>query len=407
VSEPEVALVFSPERWVEDLHRHCVDHGGARIRCVVMDPALALDEEYGVLVVSHRWPGLTVGFVEAVHARGRRVLGVLDPSEPAASRHLELVQVDGVVPADASMGEFVTAIADLAPDGAAASHLLGRAPGATGAPRPVGLSDGDRPIVVGGPAGAGRTELAIELTRRLGTADAPAVLVDADEVAPAVAARLGLPIEPNLRTAVDAVEYGLGSLAETLCTTERGALAALGGLPNVGSWSQLRPGEVLDVVHALRARHQHVVVDVGPMLEDVSTAGRGRFAITRALVEDAGALIGVGAGTPVGVIRLLAWSVDARALNPSAPIHLVISRAPTDAFRRGEISEEIVRTFPAASITFAPADRRVERASWEGGLVAPGPFTRAVASLAARLAMPTLARRGRSRARSRAEKAVA
>jgi hypothetical protein len=158
----------------------------------------------------------------------------------------------------------------------------------------------------------------------------------------------------------------------------------------------------------LAACHDHVVVDVGPMLEDVTANGRGRFAITRALVEEAGVLIGVGAGTPVGVIRLLAWSVDARALNPSTPVHLVVSRAPTDAFRRGEISEEIVRTFPAASVTFVPADRRVERASWEGSLVAPGPFTRAVASLAGTLASGTrVRRRERSRARGRAEKAVA
>ena len=27
--EPAVALVFSPEAWVEDLHRHLADHGGA------------------------------------------------------------------------------------------------------------------------------------------------------------------------------------------------------------------------------------------------------------------------------------------------------------------------------------------------------------------------------------------
>ena len=93
MSEPEVALVFSPERWVEDLHRHCVDHGGARIRCVVMDPALVLDEEYGVLVVSHRWPGLTVGFVEAVHARGRRC-----PRRPRS------VRADGVAPPRAGAG---------------------------------------------------------------------------------------------------------------------------------------------------------------------------------------------------------------------------------------------------------------------------------------------------------------
>jgi hypothetical protein len=72
VVEPTVALVFSPEPWVEELHRHLAHHGGARVRQVVVEPAVALDEEYDALVVSDRWPALTLGFVRAVHGRGRR-----------------------------------------------------------------------------------------------------------------------------------------------------------------------------------------------------------------------------------------------------------------------------------------------------------------------------------------------
>ena len=86
--EPEVALVFSPEAWVEGLHRHLTDHGGARVRQVIVDPSLAFDEEYGTLVVSHRWPGLTRTFIDAVHRRGRSLLGVFDPEEPAGREFL-------------------------------------------------------------------------------------------------------------------------------------------------------------------------------------------------------------------------------------------------------------------------------------------------------------------------------
>ena len=50
--EPTIALVFSPERWVETLHRHLTDHGGARVRQIVLEPALALADEYDTLVVS-------------------------------------------------------------------------------------------------------------------------------------------------------------------------------------------------------------------------------------------------------------------------------------------------------------------------------------------------------------------
>ena len=80
MSEPEVALVFTAEPWVEELHRHLSDHGGARVRSLVVEQSVALEESYDVLVVSHRWPALTRAFVADVHARGRRVLGVHDLS---------------------------------------------------------------------------------------------------------------------------------------------------------------------------------------------------------------------------------------------------------------------------------------------------------------------------------------
>src|SRR4029077_20450016 len=70
--EPEIALVLSAEAWVDDLHRHCADHGGARVRCLVLDPAVALDKEFDVLVTGERWPALTRPFVDALHERGRR-----------------------------------------------------------------------------------------------------------------------------------------------------------------------------------------------------------------------------------------------------------------------------------------------------------------------------------------------
>jgi len=49
MSEPEVALAFTPDPWVEDVHRHLTDHGGARVRSIVVEPSVALDESYDVL----------------------------------------------------------------------------------------------------------------------------------------------------------------------------------------------------------------------------------------------------------------------------------------------------------------------------------------------------------------------
>jgi hypothetical protein len=44
----------------------------ARVRQIVMEPSVALDEEYDTLVVSHRWPALSRPLIAGVHDRGRR-----------------------------------------------------------------------------------------------------------------------------------------------------------------------------------------------------------------------------------------------------------------------------------------------------------------------------------------------
>ena len=107
MTEPAIALVFSPEPWVERLHRHLADHGGARVRQIVLDPALALDE---YVRRARREPPLArahAPFVAAVRERGRAVLGVFDPEEPAGRDHLVALGVDAVVRADAAVARFV------------------------------------------------------------------------------------------------------------------------------------------------------------------------------------------------------------------------------------------------------------------------------------------------------------
>lgn len=405
--EPEVALVFSPEAWVEGLHRHLTDHGGARVRQVIMDPSLAFDEVYGTVVVSHRWPALTRTFVEAVHRRGRCILGVFDPEEPAGRQFLVSLGADRVLASDASMAEFVDAFAALAPE------LKQPAPSVTALEAAVdGTSfsapapDGDQPrawrlVAVGGTPGAGATELAIALTATLARQGERAVLVDADEVVPSIAQRLGLPIEPNLRSAIESVEYGMGDVGTAIIRAARG-LDVMCGLPNVGAWSQVRPSEVLDVIEAVGRTRRYVVTNFSSRLADVGRGGRDRYGISRKVVSEASELIGVAPATPVGVTRLLGWVTDVRALNPSAPVHLVVNRSPRDAFRKAELDQEIRRTFEPESLAFLPHDPRIDAAVWSGTLVAHGPYAKAVAEFAVKIApRPPAATRARGSARRR------
>jgi MinD-like ATPase involved in chromosome partitioning or flagellar assembly len=390
MAEPEIALVFSPEAWVEGLHRHLTDHGGARVRQVIVDPSLAFDEEYSTLVVSHRWPGLTRTFVDAAHRRGRQILGVFDPDESAGREFLTSLGVDRVLASDASMAEFADAFMALAPEHRLPVPSITALEAAVNGdrPSPTAADDGgaarSHVVAIGGTPGAGATELAIGLTATISRHSERAVLVDADDVLPSVAQRLGLPIEPNLRSAIESLEYGMGDLHSTIVCAGR-TLDVLCGLPNASAWSQVRPSEVLSVIAAIAESRGYVVANVASRLEDVGRGGRGRYGISRAVISEASLLVGVAPAMPVGVTRLLGWVTDVRALNASAPVHLVVNRAPRDAFRKAELDQEIRRTFEPESLTFLPQDPRVEAAAWSGELVANGPYTKAIAELAVKM----------------------
>lgn len=232
-----------------------------------------------------------------------------------------------------------------------------------------------RRIVVSGPAGAGATEIAVAIA-----ASCPgAVLVDADDVAPAVAQRLGLSIEPNLRSAIDAVEFGLGALEPMLLPV--GEFRVLTGLPNAAAWDQVRPGEVARVVERIAAVAPEVIIDVAAPLETVGPPNRPRYGTAHALLGTADLVVAVGAGGPVGVTRLLRWLAEVDLVVPDTPVVVVVNRAPAEAFRRAEIREEIIRTYPAAAFAFVPDDAKVTRAGWAGTPVERSAFTRAVANL--------------------------
>jgi MinD-like ATPase involved in chromosome partitioning or flagellar assembly len=365
MAEPEIALVFSAEEWVESLHRHCSDHGGARVRQLLVDPDLALDEEYSTLVTGHRWPALTPALVDELHHHGRSVLGVWDRAEPASRVLLAAAGVDGLVASDAATSEIVDAIAALPRPSEGAELIFDSGP----------TVRRGRRIVVGGPAGAGSTEIAIGLAAALGTRGARALLIDLDDGAPAIATRLGLGIEPNLRTALDAVEFHVGAVGDAI--VDGGSFDVVAG---VAGRARLRVGEVLRAIDALGAGGGAVVVDLA--------APGDASGLTHGVVGTADILVAVTAPGPVGIARFVGWLADVLPAAPGIELHVVVDRAPASAFRRGEIHDEVLATAPAASVTFVPTDRRVEDAAWSGSIVGRGPFVRALRELARAIGAP-------------------
>ena len=416
MAEPELAVVYSPREWANRVVRHITDHGGGRVRLRVVDRRVCLEEEFDVLIAEDVTSFLDARLVSELRRRGRQILGVYDPDEPTGKDRLLELGVDDVIEDRAPAEEFVRKIARILPltpkltpklTPASAhsfpgldSELAALEAGVEGAERAgPGLAHPGhglrgRVCAVGGPpGGCGASEVAVELARAGRRRGETSLLVDADEVAPSLAQRLGLPPIPNIRTAIDALFHGAGRLHDALLPVAAGGFELLAGLANPADWPQVRPHEAAEVVAELRGLRDHVIVNVGAHTEDLTRFGAAdRYGVTREVLGAADVVVGVGIATPVGVARLVAWIADVVVLAPGRPVHLVVNKAPASRFVRGEVEAELLRTYAPASLTVVPLDATVEKAAWRGELVAHGPFTRAVEGLADR----ALAGRGRT-----------
>ncbi len=374
--ETELALALSARNWSDELHRFLADHGGARVRITAMGPEDLFGESFDVLLIDDICSFLTPRLVELVKASGREVVGVYDPAEFADGKDRLLeCGVSDVVEAGAHPDEFLRVIARVARavTTAALSESIPESP----TPE---ISERRRQgvLAVGGPiGGTGSTEIAIGIAARLGEAGRRVVLVDGDETVPSIAQRLDLPIHPNIRTAIDILEHRTGPVSGVIHAVD--PIGVLTGLPNVNDWSEVRPNQIVDLVGELTSVFDHVVVNVGSHIEALGFGGaHERFGISRRLLEIADRVIAVSLPTPVGIARTLGWLAEVDRLTGGTAVDLLVNRAPRDQFRRGELIEEITRTYQPASFGFMPTDDQVERAGWDGVLVARGRFKKAL-----------------------------
>ena len=371
MNEIEIALAVSAREWPDRIHRFLADHGGARVRAQILTPEDALAESYAILVIDDVSSFLTPRLVADLQLRRRLVLGVFDPADgPDGKERLRECGVDQVIESEASADEFVVTLRSLV-------ALAPVEPGTAIEPRPP--SPRSRLIAVASPpGGCGATEVAVGIAARLGQG-ARTVLVDVDEVAPAVAQRLNLQLLPNLRSAIDVIQHRNGTLEG--CLHSLPGISVLPGLSGDRDWIEVRPLEVLNVLTELRVAFGNVVANLGPHLEQVGFGDTGRFGISRAVLQAADVVVGVGLPHPVGISRLMGWALVAADLNPGAFMSVVINRAPRSKFRRSEIERELGRVLDGEQIHFLPHDEQVEVAAWAGQPVGAGRFSRSLRRL--------------------------
>jgi len=386
VDEPTYAFAASVRPWAQDWARHIADHGPGRLVDHVAERRSLERGEYRLLVIDADAAMIDAGTVQALHGRGSAVLAVWDPADPRTKDLALALGADRLIEADATAEEFVAAA--LAAVGTIPTQRYHpdhqRVARATPSSRPARGVAG-RVVVVAGPVGDDAGEVAVELARDLAEGGRVVVLVDADEVHPSVSQRLGLPLLPNLRIAIDTLRERPVGLGDVLLSVPTGGFWVLGGMSDPARWAEISAAEVAGVVEALAGGCDLVVVQAGPMMEDLARhGGPDRYGITRRLLAMAGTIVGVGVATPTGLARLVAWVAEARQVAPVTRIELMVTRVPPGRARASEISSALAVT-GAGGVHLVPGDPYVEAAAWDGTLVPRGPFTKAVAKLAAGL----------------------
>ena len=385
-----VGVVASPRRWRSDLQSYVTNHvAGIRLR-VLREPQAAAEDHLDVLVVDDVTSFLTRSLLRVLRQQNVRVVGVYDADaeDGFGQRYLEDLGVDLTIAASVSADELVRTIETFAPsldaDGDLADLMA-----ATFDDTPAG--HGTVTAVAGPPGAPGATEVAIALAAALTRSGETTVLIEVDEVAPSIAARLLFELEPNLLTALDDVHHGTATLEGALGVRMAGAgatlpFATVPGLAMVADWPLVRGEELSVLIDELSARFGHVVVATGSLLEDLGVPER--FGATRAALMCAHAVLAVCSPSPVGVLRFLEWRAEVRQLVPDKPVSVAVNRAPSSSFRRAQLEGEIRENAAPellGHLAFLPEDGKVALAAWDGSPVSSGPFTRGVDDLARRM----------------------
>ncbi len=392
-----VGVSLSSRQWRGALQRHCRDHVADVVVTLLHDGAEGIAGGVDLVLADDDTSWLSAMFVSQARDAGVAVIGFFDPEEADGfgRQHLARLGISSAVSATVEVEQLVDLIRQSRPD-----PDLQRAFVAMTSTLSDRRSAKERQIVaVGGPAGAGATEVALGLSQVLASRTSRPVLVDVDETHPSLARRLGLAIHPHLLTAVDLVrreqsnfeadaELRFGVQA---CLAKPGLgsgrrrelpFDVLVGLASRDDWCLARPDDTADVVAELATHFPTVIARIGPQLEDLSRHV-DRFGMSRLLVGRASRVVGVCDGSTTGVLRFLDWMVDVVGLAGDTRIDVVINRPPRWAGAKAELTDRLrdIVGERVSNMIIAPHDRRVVRAAWDGDVIGNGPFLKAIRGL--------------------------
>jgi MinD-like ATPase involved in chromosome partitioning or flagellar assembly len=266
-----------------------------------------------------------------------------------------------------------------------------------------------RRMVVTGPAGApGRTTVALGLAEAWAQAGERVCLVDADTVAPSLAATVGMTEDiSGLLLASRYADQGaldarsLGSACRKL--SER--LWVLTGIGSPDRWGSARPAALERIWDTCAEHFDRVVIDAGSLLDTPSaddnfSIGHERDAATVSALRNCDAAIVVARGEPIGTLRLIDQLPSIGKLTGSAAIHVVVNRVhKSDKFPASFAAKSVAKTVGQALLEAGSPlpvyqlreDRSIEDCVRKGALLSEVPATmrvrRSLAKLARQLAV--------------------
>ncbi len=378
--DPVIVLAATTRGWASRLRAHAADHGGVLIRATVLRPEDALAERSAVVLLDDVTSFLTPAFVAQLQDQGRAVLGLYDPGDSQGKGDLVEAGVDALVASDCQPDELVTQIRNLA-----SRHPEDRVARPAARPSAVAPSTSRIVGVVGPQGGVGVTEVALEVAAVLAASDLPTALVDVDELEPGLAQRLGLPVHPNLHTALHAVEHTRTVDEHLHPIATRRPLHVLPGMAAPQDWQTVAQGSPAKLLDALSARHRAVVLDLGHALPLVEGPTGARFGRAVDLVSRCDDLLLVLRPTPVSISRGIA--LVARLQAHSRRLHLVLNQTDRDRFVRDEAVGELQRATGIHTVHLLSADPAVARAGWQGSRAGRGRFRRDVGQMVATLGL--------------------
>jgi MinD-like ATPase involved in chromosome partitioning or flagellar assembly len=351
-SRLEIALAASAREWPDRLHRHVLDHGGARVSGRLLGGAQCLETQYAVLFVDDVCSFLSPRLVALVREQGRVVVGVYDPADgPDAKRRLLECGISDVIESAATPDEFLRM---------AGSAVQVAAPARSDS---VGRRRGRAVAVAGVLPGVGATEIAVGISWGA-AAKVATVLVDLDPVWPGVSQRLDAAPHPNLYSLVD-VALHQGDIADVVETTFGPDLVP--GVPWLRDGTRIPAYEVTMAVGALVEVYPLVVGDLGPVSD-----------LLPEVLREFDSLVVVATGDPVGVTRLLKAAPQVNRMAGDVSILVVANRCLPGRFHHSEVRAEVSAAFPGLPVATLPADDRVARSSWDGVAITSGRFGRAM-----------------------------